>query len=119
MTTDTTLPHTHDALSHAEAQICAHDQVGQLAPFVIQRLRLAIDPQWSAADICRAATEMIATNPVFATRLVRQAGGAFRRKEIASHQIAVSEVPIEEFETILPKTCFLGLRPAQNGQQFD
>ena len=106
MTTDTTLPHTHDALSHAEAQICAHDQVGQLAPFVIQRLRLAIDPRWSVADICRAATEMIANNPVFATRLVRQAGGAFRRKETASHQIAVSEVPIEEFETTLTKARF-------------
>ncbi len=94
------------ALTLAEAQICAHDQVGQLAPFAVQHLHLTLDTRWSAETIRHAAAEMIAQDPVFATRLQRQAGGTFQRHADKAHHIAPIEVPEGDIATALAETSF-------------
>lgn len=72
------------ALTGAERQIWAHEQVGELGPFSRPELILQFSPAYSGAALTAAAERMIAAHPAFATRLLRLPGGEMRRLQDAA-----------------------------------
>ncbi|NIZ12297.1 amino acid adenylation domain-containing protein [Phaeobacter sp. HF9A] len=84
------------ALSPGEKQICAHDRVGQLAPYAIQRVRLKADLRWSKAQLRQAADAVIAAHPVFAARLRRRAGGTLLRSQDAADRVSLIELATDQ-----------------------
>ncbi len=78
------------ALTGAERQIWAHEQVGELGPFSRPELILQFSPACSGAALTAAAERMIAAHPAFATRLLRLPGGEMRRQYV-THPGAVPE----------------------------
>ncbi|QAX28385.1 non-ribosomal peptide synthetase [Leisingera sp. NJS204] len=88
-------------LTPGEKQVCAHDQVGQLAPYGMQVLLLRADARWQIAEVRQAAEAVLEAHPVFCARLHRQAGGEMRRSEQERNRIGLAERPAEELEAAL------------------
>ena len=106
MSTATQLSSERFQLTPGEKQICAHDQVGQLAPYGIQTLFLSFDTSWPIDQLRDAAQVLIQNYPVFSARLHRVAGGDFRRSQSTTNRITVNELPPAEFQTALASPAF-------------
>ncbi|MGR3759142.1 amino acid adenylation domain-containing protein [Roseobacteraceae bacterium NS-SX3] len=106
MSTETSLAPGLTELTPGEKQICAHDQVGQLAPYGVQTLLIEADPRWSAAQVRQAAETVIAVHPVFAARIHRRAGGELARSQEADNRISLTEATAGEAENLLAAARF-------------
>ncbi|TNJ42747.1 non-ribosomal peptide synthetase [Phaeobacter sp. B1627] len=93
-------------LTPGEKQICAHDQVGQLAPYSIQLLHLEIGSAWQFGQLRQAAERVLADHPVFAARLHRRAGGEIFRSQDDGDRIALVVCPVDEVEHRLKRAKF-------------
>ncbi|WP_052261900.1 non-ribosomal peptide synthetase [Leisingera sp. ANG-M1] len=88
-------------LTPGEKQVCAHDQVGQLAPYGVQVLLLRADARWKTAEVRQAADAVLNLHPVFRARLHRLAGGEMCRSEQAENRIGLAERPAKGLEAAL------------------
>jgi len=106
MTTAADLARDLMPLTSGEKQICAHDQVGRLAPYGLQVLRLAVDGRWSLDAVRAAAIALIEHHPVCTARLHRRAGGELRRSQRDADRIALIETGPEAMEAALAAVTF-------------
>ncbi|MEY8799243.1 amino acid adenylation domain-containing protein [Leisingera sp. XS_AS12] len=94
------------SLTPEEKQICAHDQVGQLVPYGVQKMLIEADQRWSAAQVRQAAEAVIASQPVFSARIHRGAGGDLARIQKDENRISLTETTAERAETALASARF-------------
>ncbi len=66
-------------LTGLERRVFAHHQVGELAPFAIERLILGFDARFSRDRLVAAIEDLLATHPAFTARIEVLPGGETRR----------------------------------------
>ncbi|WP_264211406.1 amino acid adenylation domain-containing protein [Leisingera thetidis] len=94
------------ALTPGEKQICAHDQVGQLAPYGTQKLLIEAGARWSPGQVRAAAEAVLSALPVFSARFHRRAGGELARSQNMQDRISLTEVPEADAENRLAAARF-------------